>query len=83
MMDFLFRVAEVVLTFMPERRGFFSYINKNKTSSRSSLSLIGTLSSIVAITTYVTGSGKRYTIAHTMIFLYKRCCSKTRNIFIH
>ena len=30
---------------------------------------------------YVTGSGKRYTNAHTMIFLYKRCCSKTRNIF--
>ena len=32
-------------------------------------------------TIYVTGSGKRYTIAHTMIFLYKHCCSKTRNIF--
>ena len=30
---------------------------------------------------YVTGSGKRYTNAHAMIFLYKRCCSKTRNIF--
>ena len=30
---------------------------------------------------YVTGSGKRYTNAHTMIFLYKRCCSKTCNIF--
>ena len=29
---------------------------------------------------HVTGSGKRYTNAHTMIFLYKRC-SKTRNIF--
>ena len=26
----------------------------------------------------VTGSGKRYIVAHTMIFLYKRCCS---NIF--
>ena len=32
---------------------------------------------------YVIGSEKRYTMAHTMIFLYKRCCSKTRNIFIH
>ena len=31
---------------------------------------------------YVTGSAKRYTNAHTMIFLYKRCCSKTRNIFL-
>ena len=30
---------------------------------------------------YVTGSAKRYTNAHTMIFLYKCCCSKTRNIF--
>ena len=29
----------------------------------------------------MTGSAKRYTNAHTMIFLYKRCCSKTRNIF--
>ena len=28
---------------------------------------------------YVTGSGKRYTVAHTMIFLYKRC-SKTRSV---
>ena len=28
----------------------------------------------------VTGSGKRYIVAHTMIFLYKRCCSKTCNI---
>ena len=31
--------------------------------------------------TYVTGSAKRYTNAHTMIFLYKRCYSKTHNIF--
>ena len=30
---------------------------------------------------FVTGSGKRYTNAHTMIFLYKRSCSKTHNIF--
>ena len=30
---------------------------------------------------YVTGSAKRYTNAQAMIFLYKRCCSKTRNIF--
>ena len=29
----------------------------------------------------MTGPGKRYTKEHTMIFLYKRCCSKTRNIF--
>ena len=30
---------------------------------------------------YVTGSAKRYTNAQAIIFLYKRCCSKTRNIF--
>ena len=30
---------------------------------------------------YVTGSAKRYVVALTMIFLYKRCCSKTRSIF--
>ena len=30
---------------------------------------------------YVTGSAKRYTNAQAMIFLYKHCCSKTRNIF--
>ena len=29
----------------------------------------------------MTGYEKRYIVAHTMIFLYKRCCSKTRNIF--
>ena len=32
-------------------------------------------------TKYVTGSEKRYIVTHNMIFLYKRCCSKTRNIF--
>ena len=30
---------------------------------------------------YVTGSEKRYIVAHNMIFLYKRFCSKTCNIF--
>ena len=30
---------------------------------------------------YVTGSGKRDIFARTMIFRYKRCCSKTRSIF--
>ena len=35
----------------------------------------------IACAQYVTGSEKRYIVAHTMIFLYKRCCSKTRNIF--
>ena len=29
----------------------------------------------------VTGCGKRYIVVHTLIFLYKRCCSKTRNTF--
>ena len=29
---------------------------------------------------YVTGSGKRDIFTQTMIFQYKRCCSKKRNI---
>ena len=29
----------------------------------------------------MTGSAKRYTNVQVMIFLYKRCCSKTRNNF--
>ena len=36
---------------------------------------------IVTTFIYVTGSAKRYTNAQAMIFLYKRCYSKTRNIF--
>ena len=31
---------------------------------------------------FVTGDAKRYTNAQAMIFLYKRCCSKTRSIFL-
>ena len=38
-------------------------------------------SEVILFITYVTGSAKRYTNAQAMIFLYKRCCSKTRNIF--
>ena len=41
----------------------------------------GNLRYIYIYTVYVTGSAKRYTNAQAMIFLYKRCCSKTRNIF--
>ena len=29
----------------------------------------------------MTGSGKRYSVTHTMIFLYKRCCSAIRPVF--
>ena len=32
--------------------------------------------------TYVTGSGKRDIFAQTMIFQYKRCCSKRRNYYL-
>ena len=51
MSDSLFRVAEVVLTIPHSNTGeeIFSYINKNKTLSRSSLSLTGTLSSIITV----------------------------------
>ena len=56
MLDSLFRVAEVVLTIALSNAGeerIFSYINKNKTQSRSSLSLTGTLSSIITVTTHI------------------------------
>ena len=56
MFNLLFRVAEVVLTIPHSNAGeerLFSYINKNKTSSRSSLSLEGTLSSIMTIKTHI------------------------------
>ena len=42
--------------------------------------VIRTIHNYVCI--YVTGSAIRYTNTHTMIFLYKCCCSKTRNIFL-
>ena len=52
----LFRVANAVLTIQHSNAGeerIFSLINKNKTPSRSSLSLDGTLSSIVTVKTHV------------------------------
>lgn len=55
--DQLFKVAASVLTIphsnASEER-IFSLINKNKTSSRSSLALEGTLSSIIAVKTHIT-----------------------------
>lgn len=55
--DQLFKVAASVLTIphsnASEER-IFSLINKNKTSSRSSLALEGTLSSIVTVKTHIT-----------------------------
>ena len=56
MLDLLFKVAEVVLTIPHSNAGeerIFSYINKNKTPSRSSLSLVGTLSSIMTVKTHI------------------------------
>ena len=54
--DLLFKVAEMIITIphsnAAEER-IFSMINKNKTSSRSSLSLEGTLSSIMIVKTYI------------------------------
>ena len=52
----LFRVANAVLTIQHSNAGeerIFSLINKNKTPSRSLLSLDGTLSSIVTVKTHV------------------------------
>lgn len=56
MLDLLFKVAEVILTIPHSNAGeerIFSYINKNKTPSRSSLSLTGTLSSIITVKTHI------------------------------
>ena len=52
--DVLFKVAEVVMTIPYSNAGeerIFSLINENKTPSRSSLSLDGTLSSLITVKT--------------------------------
>ena len=54
--DLLFKVAEVVMTIPHSNAGeerIFSLINKNKTPSRSSLKLNGTLSSIITLKTHI------------------------------
>jgi hypothetical protein len=54
--DLLFKVANVVLTIPHSNAGeerVFSLINKNKTSSRSSLGLDGTLSSLITVKTHI------------------------------
>ena len=52
----LFKVAEVVMTIPHSNAGeerIFSLINKNKTPSRSSLKLNGTLSSLIVVKTHI------------------------------
>ena len=54
--DLLFQVAEVVMTIPHSNAGeerIFSLINKNKTPSRSSLNLDGTLSSLITVKTHI------------------------------
>ena len=54
--DLLFHVAEVIMTIPHSNAGeerIFSLINKNKTPSRSSLGLDGTLSSLTVAKTHV------------------------------
>ena len=54
--DLLFRVAEAVMTIPHSNAGeerIFSLINKNKTPTRSSLSLDGSLSSLVTVKTHI------------------------------
>ena len=54
--DLLFKVAEVIMTIPHSNAGeerIFSLINKNKTSSRSSLKLHGTLSSLITVKTHI------------------------------
>ena len=54
--DLLFKVADVVMTIPHSNAGeerIFSLINKNKTPSQSSLSLDGTLSSLITVKTHI------------------------------
>ena len=54
--DLLFKVAEVVMMILHSNAGeerIFSLINKNKTPSRSSLKLDGTLSSLITVKTHI------------------------------
>lgn len=54
--DLLFQVAELIMTIPHSNAGeerIFSLINKNKTPSRSSLELTGTLSSIIVAKTHI------------------------------
>ena len=54
--DLLFKVANVILTIPHSNAGeerIFSLINKNETPSRSSLSLDGTLSSLITVKTHI------------------------------
>ena len=54
--DILYQVAEIVLTIPHSNAGeerIFSYISKNKTPSRSSLDIKGTLSSLTLIKTHI------------------------------
>ena len=54
--DLLFKVAEAVMTIPHSNAGeerIFSLINKNKTPSRSSLKLDGTLSSLIIVKTHI------------------------------
>lgn len=52
----LFKVAQAVLTIQHSNAGeerIFSLINKNKTPSRSSIGLDGTLSSLITVKTHI------------------------------
>ena len=54
--DQLFRVAEVVMSIRHSNAGeerIFSLVSKNKTPSRSSLKLDGTLSSLITVKTHI------------------------------
>ena len=54
--DLIFKVAEAVMTIPHSNAGeerIFSLINKNKTPSRSSLNLDGTLSSLITVKTHI------------------------------
>ena len=51
--------------------------------NRSGVGVLAGKNLTLTFPSFVTGSGKRDIFAQTMIFLYKRCCSKKHNIIYY
>lgn len=78
--DLLFKVAEAVMTIPHSNAGeerIFSLINKNKTPSRSSLKLDGTLSSLIVVKTHIEDA-IQWKPSETLIHMAKKA-TKTYN----
>ena len=78
--DLLFKVAEVVMTIPHLNAGeerIFSLISKNKTPSRSSMKLDGTLSSLIVMKTHIENA-VQWKPLETLVQLAKKA-TKTYN----